>query len=42
MEAASKIEGVVMGHVPGHMVILDMKEEDIFGGVKESLNGKPT
>ena len=42
MEAASKIPGAVMGHVPGHMVILDMREDDIFGSVKESLNGKPT
>ena len=28
MEAGSKIKGTVMGHAPGHMVILDMVEED--------------
>jgi hypothetical protein len=30
-EAGSKIEGTVMGHAPGHMVIMDMTEEDVFG-----------
>jgi hypothetical protein len=40
MEAGAKIAGTVMGHVPGHMVILDMTEEDVFGNVKEQLDGK--
>lgn len=40
MEAGSKIEGIVMGHAPGHMVVLDMTEEDVFGTVKEKLSGK--
>jgi uncharacterized protein YcsI (UPF0317 family) len=30
-EAGSKVEGTVMGHAPGHMVIMDMTEEDVFG-----------
>ena len=28
MSANSK--GVVMGHAPGHMIVLDVKEEDVF------------
>ncbi len=40
MEVGSKIEGKVMGHAPGHMVILDMTEEDMFGGIEKKLNGK--
>ena len=39
MEAAWKIKGAVMGHAPGHMAILDMTEEDVFGNVEEKLNG---
>jgi hypothetical protein len=39
-EAGSKIEGTVMGHAPGHMVVMDMTEEDGFGNVDETLNGK--
>jgi hypothetical protein len=39
-EAGSKVEGTVMGHAPGHMVIMDMTEEDVFGNVDETLNGK--
>jgi uncharacterized protein YcsI (UPF0317 family) len=34
MEAGSKIMGTVMGHTPGHMVILDMTEEDVFVNVE--------
>lgn len=34
MEAGSKITGKVMGHAPGHMVILDMTEEDVFVNVE--------
>ncbi|BGP34888.1 hypothetical protein JCM10296v2_006712 [Rhodotorula toruloides] len=26
---ASKIEGVVLGHAPGHMLVLDMRDEDV-------------
>jgi len=26
----SRIEGVVLGHLPGHMLVLDLKEEDVF------------
>lgn len=39
MEAGSKITGTVIGHAPGHMVvILDMTEADLF--VADTLNGK--
>ena len=38
MEVGSKIKGKVMGHAPGHMVILDMTEEDMFGGIEKKLN----
>jgi uncharacterized protein YcsI (UPF0317 family) len=38
MDAGSKITGIVMGHAPGHMVIMDMTEADVF--VEEKLNGK--
>jgi hypothetical protein len=38
IDASSKITGTVMGHAPGHMVILDMTEADVF--VEEKLNGK--
>ena len=27
---AAKLEGTVMGHVPGHMVVLDVKESDVI------------
>jgi hypothetical protein len=40
VEAGSKIEGTVMGHAPGHMVIMDMTEEDVFGNADETLNDK--
>jgi uncharacterized protein YcsI (UPF0317 family) len=26
----AQIEGTVMGHAPGYMIVLDVKEEDIF------------
>jgi hypothetical protein len=39
-EAGSKIEGTVMGHAPGHMVIMDMTEDDIFGNEGETLNSR--
>ena len=39
-EAGSKIEGTVMGHAPGHMVIMDMTEEDVFGNEDEALNSR--
>jgi len=26
----AKIPGVVMGHTPGHMVVLDLKEQDVL------------
>jgi hypothetical protein len=39
-EAGSRIEGIAMGHAPGHMVIMDMTEEDVFGNEDETLNGK--
>jgi len=35
MEAGSKIKGKVMGHAPGHMVILDMTECDMSGNVQQ-------
>lgn len=28
-EAGHRIEGTVMSHAPGHMLVLDMTEEDI-------------
>ena len=28
---SAKIPGVVMGHSPGYMVVLDVKEEDVLG-----------
>ena len=39
-EAGSKIEGTVMGHAPGHMVVMDMTEEDVFGNEDETLDSK--
>jgi uncharacterized protein YcsI (UPF0317 family) len=30
MSAGDKIEGVVMGHAPGHMLVLDITDEDIL------------
>jgi len=35
MEAGSEIDGKVMGHAPGHMVILDMTERDMSGNVEK-------
>lgn len=29
MSVADKIDGLVIGHVPGHMLVLDIKDEDI-------------
>ncbi len=29
-EAGDKIKGKVMAHAPGHMLVLDMTEDDIF------------
>jgi len=29
-----------MGHSPGHMVIMDMAEEDVVLNADETLNGK--
>jgi hypothetical protein len=29
-KAGHKIEGTVMAHAPGHMLVLDMTEEDIY------------
>lgn len=26
---ASGIDGLVMGHAPGHMLVLDMRDEDV-------------
>jgi uncharacterized protein YcsI (UPF0317 family) len=26
------LEGVVMGHAPGHMIVLDVKDHEVFGG----------
>jgi hypothetical protein len=39
-EAGSKIEGTVMGHASGHMVIMDMTEHDVFGNEDEALNSR--
>ena len=39
MEAGSKIEGKVIGHSPGHMVLLDMTEEEMFGKKEKVKNG---
>ena len=39
MEAGAKIEGKVIGHSPGHMVLLDMTEEDMFGTKGKLENG---
>lgn len=30
MRAGGALEGVVMGHAPGHMVVLDVKDSDVF------------
>lgn len=32
MRAGKEIEGVVMGHAPGHMLVLDAKDEDLCRG----------
>jgi uncharacterized protein YcsI (UPF0317 family) len=29
-EAGRKIQGTVMAHAPGHMLVLDMTEEDVL------------
>ena len=31
MEAGEKIKGTVMAHDPGHMLVLDLTEEECFG-----------
>ncbi|KAK4445147.1 hypothetical protein QBC34DRAFT_413614 [Podospora aff. communis PSN243] len=30
------LEGVVMGHAPGHMIVLDVKDHEVFGGAVKS------
>jgi len=27
----AKLTGVVMGHAPGHMIMLDVKDHEVFG-----------
>lgn len=34
MEAKDKIEGLVLSHEPGHMLVLDVREEEYFGSRK--------
>jgi uncharacterized protein YcsI (UPF0317 family) len=29
------VEGIVLGHMPGHMLVLDLKEEDVFKGLQD-------
>jgi uncharacterized protein YcsI (UPF0317 family) len=33
MEAGDKIQGPVMAHAPGHMLVLDMTEDDLIACV---------
>ncbi|KAF9635403.1 Carbonic anhydrase [Lasiodiplodia theobromae] len=33
MRAAEGLEGTVLGHAPGHMIVLDVKDQDVFGKV---------
>ncbi|KAI9729367.1 MAG: hypothetical protein M1834_006891 [Cirrosporium novae-zelandiae] len=37
MDAKSKIKGNVMAHAPGHMMVLDLKESDLFCGTEMAL-----
>ena len=36
MAAADKIPGKVMGHKPGHMLVLDITEEELFASERTS------
>ena len=29
------LEGVVIGHAPGHMIVLDVKDHDVFGEISD-------
>jgi hypothetical protein len=37
MEAGDKIKGTVMAHAPGYMLVLDIKEGDMFKEVSKTL-----
>ncbi|KAK8213605.1 hypothetical protein M8818_002909 [Zalaria obscura] len=34
------LEGTVMGHAPGHMIVLDVTEDEVFGTAKAKINRK--
>ena len=36
MAAADRIPGKVMGHKPGHMLVLDITEEELFASERTS------
>lgn len=37
MAAADKIPGLVMGHKPGHMLVLDITEQELFAAEQTSV-----
>ncbi|KAK3311794.1 hypothetical protein B0H66DRAFT_102255 [Apodospora peruviana] len=35
----AELKGTVMGHAPGHMIVLDVQEQEVFGGPVDASEG---